>query len=260
MPFLTLNGRRVFYRTLGDGPPVILLHNATSSTQDWRQVMPRLAEAGYQAIAYDRPGFGQSQPVDHWPLDYLHQDREDLVALLDALGFRKAALIGNSDGATISLLTAASYPERVAAVVAESPHMWYEKESLPRGFQHFQETLGADPRFWKLLARAHGDMAQQVIARWQDRWLDPAFSDWDERAALPCIQCPVLVIHGAMDPFFPVEHSRKIAEVLDKSQFVLLQDVGHVPHSEIVFDYTKLVINFLSVVYPFGKSKRVEPS
>ncbi len=250
MPFLSLNGRRVFYRTIGEGPPVILLHNATGSSLDWRLVMPRLAEAGYRAMAYDRPGFGQSQPVEHWPLEYLQQDRADLIAFMDVLGIQQAALIGNSDGATISLLAAASHPERVAAVVAESPHMWYETRSLPRGFQHFQETLGADPRFWKVLERAHGDMAPQVVHRWQERWLDPAFSSWNERSALPRVRCPVLIIHGANDPFFPVEHSQKIAEMLDDVHLVVLENVGHTPHSEIVIDYTKYIISFFSDRYP----------
>ena len=250
MSFLNLNGRRVYYQTSGHGPPVILLHNATGSTRDWRFLAPRLAAAGYQVIAYDRPGFGRSQPVAHWPLDYLHRDRDDLIALMDALGVDKAALIGNSDGATICLLAAAAHPARVAAVVAESPHLWYERESLARGFRRFQEPLGQAPRFIKSLQRAHGDQAEEVIRRWRERWLDPAFFDWDNREALSHIRCPALIIHGGKDPFFPVSHSRAIADALPRSRFLLLPQAGHTPHLEIPDDYARQVLDFLTQVWP----------
>ena len=245
MPFIDLNGRRVHYLTQGDGPAVILLHNATGSTRDWRYLMPRLADAGYRAVAYDRPGFGRSTPVANWPLDYLHQDQDDLFALMDALGVSRAALAGNSDGAAISLLAAAERPQRIAAVVAESPHLWYEQENLAAGFRHFQETLGQDPRFHKSMQQAHGDQAEQVIQRWQNRWLDPAFFGWDERSVLDSVTCPVLVVHGGQDPFFPVSHSRTIADSLPDADFWLLPDVGHTPHLEIPTDYATRVIAFL---------------
>jgi len=250
MPFLNLNDRRVYYQTSGHGPPVILLHNATGSTRDWRFLAPRLARAGYEAIVYDRPGFGRSEPVAHWPLDYLHRDRDDLIALMDALGVERAALVGNSDGATISLLAAAAHPARVAAVVAESPHLWYERESLERGFRRFQETLAQDPRFIKTMQRAHGDHADQVIRRWQERWLDPAFFGWDDRDALTHITCPTLVIHGGLDPFFPISHSRAIADALPDARFLLLPHVGHTPHLEIPDDYARHVLAFLTEVWP----------
>ena len=260
MPFLTLNDRRIHYRSEGEGPPVILLHNATGSMQDWRYLMPRLADAGYRAIAYDRPGFGRSAPLAHWPLDYLRHDRDDLITLMDALSIAEAALLGNSDGATISLLTAASFPQRVILVVAESPHMWYEQESLAQGFQQFNETLAQDPRFIKTMRRAHGEQADEVIRRWQKRWLDPTFFSWDEREALDHIHCPTFIIHGGRDIFFPVSHSREIANSLSDSELLLWPDVGHTPHLERPHEYARHVIKFLNAIrrkheYIFGPDR-----
>ena len=250
MPTLNLNGRRVHYVSAGEGPPIILLHNATGSILDWRFLMPTLTRAGYRVIAYDRPGFGRSEPVAEWPLDYLHQDRDDLLALMDALELPRAALVGNSDGATISLLTAAAIPDRIVAVVAESPHLWYEKKTLLSGFQYFSETLEQDIRFQKAMTQAHGEQAQQVIARWQKRWLDPQFYSWDDSAVLEDITASVLIIHGEEDPFFPVEHSQCVAEKVAKAELVVLQGVGHVPHAEIANAYAKLTLDFLSTTYP----------
>jgi len=248
MPFLNLNDRRIYYHSEGDGPPALLLHNATGSTRDWRYLTPRLAEAGYQAIVYDRPGFGKSDPLAHWPLDYLHRDRDDLIALMDALGLEQAALVGNSDGAAISLLAAAAEPARVALVVAESPHLWYEQESLEQGFQQFRKTLEGDPRFIKTMRRAHGDHADEVIRRWRERWLDPAFSTWNESEVMERIRCPVLIIHGGQDPFFPLSHSQEIANGLQDSDLLLLPDAGHTPHLEKPDEYAYHVIKFLDAI------------
>ena len=245
MSHLQLKGRRVYYEIHGEGPTIILLHNATGSTRDWRFLIPRLVAAGYQVIAYDRPGFGRSDPVPHWPLDYLRQDRDDLIALMETLDVRQAALVGNSDGATISLLAAASGRAGVVLVVAESPHMWYERESLAHGFRRFHETLEQDPRFIKTMRRAHGNRADEVIRRWKERWLDPAFFAWDESEALDAIQCPVLIIHGMQDPFFPVSHSQQIANNLRDATLWLWPEVGHTPHLQRPDVYADHVIQFI---------------
>ena len=65
------------------------------------------------------------------------------------------------------------------------------------------------------LYRDHGESrAPRVKRRWEERWLDPAFQDWDDGAALGGVQCPVLVVHGADDPFWHTEHAEAIVERL----------------------------------------------
>ena len=249
MPFVTIPAEnyRLYYEEQGRGLPVILLHNATGSTRDWRYLMPRLVEAGYRAIAYDRRGFGRSDdlPEPDWPLDYLHTSRDELLALLDALDIESAALVGNSDGATIALLAAAKAPERVALVVAEAPHMWYDRKSLKQGFRHFRDTLEYDNRFIKAMRKAHGVRADEVIRRWKQRWLDPAFFSWNDLDAVTHVKCPVLIIHGEKDVFFPISHSQQISEYLDQVELDIWPDVGHTPHLERPEEYARRIIEFL---------------
>ncbi len=244
---LRVRDYRVYYEEQGSGPALILLHNATGSTRDWRKIAPLLAQQGLRVIAYDRGGFGRSDPwpQPHWSLDYLHHYRDELLAFMDALHLEQAALMGTSDGATIALLAAAASPHRIRSVVAESPHMWYEKRTLIPMFQQFETTIGQDPRFWKAMARAHGERAQEVVARWLNRWGDPAFMDWDEREALSHITCPVLVVHGRRDPFFPLAHSQTIAQALPRARLVVLEDIGHAPHLEAdPHGYARLLMEF----------------
>ncbi len=250
MPFLTLppDGYRLYYEEQGQGPPIILLHSATGSTRDWRRAAPLLAAGGYRVLAYDRRGFGRSDPLPEpdWPLDYLHASRDELFAFLDALGLERVILVGNSDGATIALLAAAAQPERVQAVAAESPHMWYEKSTLLPAFDRFQKTLGADPRFWRAMRWAHGDRAEEVVRRWRRRWTNPAFFAWSDRDALARTRCPVLVMHGEEDAYFPIAHSQEIVRLLPDARLVVYEGVGHVLHLEIVNAYAQDVFEFLS--------------
>ncbi len=253
MPFVTLNDYRLYYEEQGAGPPVILLHNATGSTRDWRKVSPLLVAEGFRVIAYDRRGFGRSDPLAQpdWPLDYLRHSRDELIAFLNSLQLEHVALVGNSDGATIALLAAASHPTRIAGVVAESPHMWYEKESLLPAFAHFQQRMAQSARFWRAMARAHGERAEDVVRRWRTRWLDPSFFTWDERDVLTQITCPVLVLHGRQDIFFPVSHSEQIVRFLKRARFKVFETAGHTPHLEIAIDYTKVILPFLkSLTFP----------
>ncbi len=243
---------RLYYQTWGEGPPLILLHNATGSTRDWRRIAPLLAAGGYRVIAYDRQGFGRSDPLPyaHWPLDYLHHSRDELLALMDALGIEQAALVGHSDGATIALLAAAQAPQRVRAVVAEAPHMWYERETLIPAFEWVKRTLLHDERFWRAMERAHGQRAREVVGRWVHRWTDPAFYGWDERVVLPRVVCPVLVMHGQEDPFFSVEHSEAIARGVENGQLLVFEGVGHVIGGTIVNDYAQQILRFLQTEAP----------
>ena len=235
------------YQQAGAGPDVILLHHATGSLRTWRKQMPVLADR-FRATAYDRAGFGQSSWLDTWPLDYLDQDVSDLIALLDALGIQRAALVGHSDGATIALLAAARHPQRVTGVLAESPHVAVEVPRCPAAIEAFMAELAQSGDLQASLVRNHGNRAQQVVLRWRDRWCDPAFWSWDVSAELAGVRCPVLVVHGAGDPFFSAAHSAMIAE-RTRGDLVVLPGLEHMPHIEAPEHFDPLMNQFLQDLF-----------
>lgn len=243
MPICQLSHTAIHYQQAGAGQDVLLLHHATGSMRTWRKQMPMLAEH-CRATAYDRPGFGQSQWLDRWSPDYLDQDVVDLAALLDALGIDRAWLVGHSDGATIALLAAARHPDRVAGVLAEAPHVAVETPRCPQAIVDFLAELAASPDLQASLARNHGPRAGQVVQRWHERWCDPAFWAWDVSAELALVRCPVLVVHGADDPYFSVNHSAMIAEKT-RGALVVLPGLGHMPHVEAPELFTPLLSQFL---------------
>jgi 3-oxoadipate enol-lactonase len=95
-----------------DRPPILLLHAGIADSRAWDALAPRLVEAGYRVVRYDRRGFGRTVTED---VEF--SNRADLVAVLDALGIGRAALVGNSQGGQIAFDAAIEHPERVAAVV-----------------------------------------------------------------------------------------------------------------------------------------------
>ena len=105
-------GGRLYAVGEGDGPPIVLLHAGVVDSRVWEPFVPLLTDAGYRTIRYDARGFGRSATED---VEFSRVD--DLLAVLDAFGVERAALVGNSQGGQIALDLAVSRPDRVAALV-----------------------------------------------------------------------------------------------------------------------------------------------
>ncbi len=99
----------------GDGPPLVLLHAGWTDRSSWAGVASRLA-GQYRVICYDARGYGASLPPQA-PFSQLG----DLVAVLDAVGVRQAALAGHSGGGGTALGLAVNHPDRVSALVLLAP-------------------------------------------------------------------------------------------------------------------------------------------
>jgi pimeloyl-ACP methyl ester carboxylesterase len=97
----------------GDGPPLLLVHGWPESWYAWRLLMPALAQH-FEVIAVDQRGMGLSdKPVDGYDTGTL---AGDLVALMDALGHERFAVVGHDTGFAISYALAADHPDRVDRV------------------------------------------------------------------------------------------------------------------------------------------------
>jgi pimeloyl-ACP methyl ester carboxylesterase len=103
----------------GKGPPLLLVHGWPENWYAWRHVMPALAK-DFTVVAVDQRGIGLSdKPHDGYDIGTLAQD---LVALMDALGHSRFAVVGHDTGFAISYALAADHPERIERVVlAEIP-------------------------------------------------------------------------------------------------------------------------------------------
>src|SRR5437762_3015510 len=112
MPQQEVNGVRLHYEDVGQGTPVLLLHNAFGTGRSvFDGLIEFLAERRHRVIAPDFRGYGGSRPPGRdYPPDYYQRDMADIAALLKALDTGPVHIAGISDGATVALLLAAEHP------------------------------------------------------------------------------------------------------------------------------------------------------
>ena len=228
----------------GDGEPIVLLHEGLGSVSMWRDFPERLAQAtGREVVAWSRRGHGFSDPLPaKRNPDYMHREADALVGLLDDLDIVRAHYFGHSDGASIALIAAARFPERVATLILEAPHVLVEQvtvDSIAEVKTTFQTTdMG------RKLGRHHAD-GDHTFWRWNDIWLDPRFRDWSIEELLPAIRAPALLIQGRDDEYGTMDQLDRIAAVLPVTRRLELDACGHSPHRDqpqAVLDATKAFI------------------
>jgi 3-oxoadipate enol-lactonase len=93
-----------------DAPPILLVHSAVVNLRSWDAMIPPLVGAGYRVIRYDTRAYGESTTED---VEF--SDRDDLLAVVDSVGARQVAIVGNSRGAMISLDSILQAPDRFVA-------------------------------------------------------------------------------------------------------------------------------------------------
>lgn len=217
-----------------DDPTILLFHDSLGSVELWRGFPEALASAtGLPVMAYDRLGFGRSDPNPcRLGRDFIMDEaRVSVAALRTQLRIDRLIPFGHSVGGAMAIATAAAYPEASAAVITESAQAFVEDRTLA-GIRDAQAQF-ADPGQMARLARYHGDKAQWVLDAWIKTWLGPDFADWTLDGLLAQVRCPVLAMHGDHDEFGSDAHPARIAAMAGgPSSTVFFEDCGHVPHRE----------------------------
>ena len=214
--------------------PIVLLHDSLGCIAVWRDFPERLAVAtGREIIAYDRLGFGQSDPHPHrLSGDFIHAEaRDGFGHVRAALSLDAFIAFGHSVGGGMAVACAAQYPDACRALITVSAQAFVEDRTLA-GIRAAQKAY-AQPALRERLARYHGDKTGWVLSAWIDSWLAPAFADWCLDDDLRGVMCPVLAIHGALDEFGSAAHPARIADLSKGPATVqLMEGTGHMPHRE----------------------------
>ena len=199
------------------------------------------AQAGHRVLVPDLPGFGySSKPTD---IDYTTDFFvESLVGLLDALGVRRCALVGNSLGGGVSIRTALDHPQRVEKLVLMAPGGIEELETymaMPAMASMIENFVGgALDRAG--LRRVLGNLVfdathvtdelveeRYAILQTQPPEVLSRMKIPNMEAELGAIQCPVLAFWGVDDAMVPVSGGRKITSRCRPSRLVEVAECGH---------------------------------
>src|SRR5437868_6830290 len=164
--FVEVNGTQLYYETLGEGHPLVLIHGGYMDRRMWDDQFPIFAER-YRVIRYDVRGFGKS-PLPQMP----YSDIQDLAALLAFLGVKKTYLLGSSLGGIIALdFTLEHHDMDDALILVGSPVPGFPIELLYTEEQLEQQKLRWTP-FEK--ARKERNIPAMVDALMEDPTLVPS--------------------------------------------------------------------------------------
>lgn len=118
---------QVHFRTCGDGPPLILMHQTSTSSLMFVSGLPALAARGVRAIALDTPGYGGSPAPDDVPTMPGYAD--NLLAVLDALGIDRPHILGHHTGAGIAAIHAGRHPDRIDRLIMQGVP-WFDDATV----------------------------------------------------------------------------------------------------------------------------------
>lgn len=213
-------------------PIIVMLHEGLGSISMWKDFPQRVAQAtGCAVLVYSRYGHGKSDRLaEKRSADFMHHEGKIVLPeLLRQFALERPILLGHSDGASIALIYAGAFPERLRALILEAPHVFVEEHGL-RSIAAIR-TLYESTEISTKLARYH-DHVDEVFYGWNDIWLDPRFREWNIEEYLGAITCPTLVIQGENDEYGTFAQVQAIQRRVPGTQTVILPSCRHSPHRE----------------------------
>jgi pimeloyl-ACP methyl ester carboxylesterase len=250
---------QIHYRIEGDGEPLLLLHAAVSSSNEFSRVIPFMSKY-YRVIAMDYLGHGESDPA---PYQYQMIDHaRTAISFLDSLGIKKANILGKNAGANVAAELAINWPERVNRLVLSSAGYFPEASegivmSGHPDFKSFTSRVEIKPdgshlmEWWRRAGfwEAPIDILEErtleyIKAGPRGEEIHWASGKYDVKRRLPLINCPTLVLSGTLDPFYPV--AEKIKKLLPGGKLTVIAS-GSIYVTRIMpEEYAEAVLNFLN--------------
>ncbi|OLB09134.1 MAG: hypothetical protein AUH06_00495 [Gemmatimonadetes bacterium 13_2_20CM_69_27] len=245
----------------GDGPPILLVHGFPFDRTMWRHQLAALPR--WKRIAPDLRGAGASSAAAAGDGASVTRYADDLVAILDALGVRTAAVCGLSLGGYVTFELLRRHADRVSAVLLvdtkhepDAPATKRERDELAALTERDGPEALVSRLLPKLLApETQSEVAEQVreMAR---RWSVPglvgalqALRDRpDSTETLRQIRVPTLVLAGSEDQISPPAGARAMAALIPNAQFHVVPAAGHLAPLEQPLATTRVIADFLETL------------
>jgi pimeloyl-ACP methyl ester carboxylesterase len=262
--FLSVEGARVRYVDVGEGPPVVLLHGFASSIENWITVMPKLVKE-HRVIAIDLKGFGWTdRPVgDYTPL----AQAKLLKAVLDERGVKEPiSLVAHSYGSSVALAYALEFPQAVDRIALYDA--WVYEEQLPSMF-HMARAQGIGELLYGLFYSERYEerltlgfynpdyVTQQLVDDVERAFERPGtrygaleavrgmrFDEMSDRYRT--ITVPTLLLWGREDIVTPVSIGEKLVRALPNAKLNVYPRCGHFPMIEASSESTRDLKAFLA--------------
>ena len=273
----------IAYQVTGDGPFDLVFVVGFVSHLELATRMPSFAPflerlASFcRLIRFDKRGTGMSDRVTGAPS--LETRMDDVRAVMDAVGSKRAAFYGLSEGAAMSILFAATYPERVAALVLRSAfprRMWAPDYPWGSTEEEFRRQVNRDLRMFG--PREDAEKAVSELGNFEADELS-AFLDYlrygaspgaveelhrmnkeiDVRAVLPSVHVPTLIMRGSEDQMVAPEVAQYMASRIPRAEAIEIPGIGHLSFASTPDPIGDEIQRFTREVWESGGWDEVEP-
>jgi class 3 adenylate cyclase len=242
-------GCSIAYQVIGDGPDLLFVPGLVThldlqwSDPAFADALRRLASFS-RLIIFDHRGVGLSDRVPGVPR--LQERVDDMTAVLDAVGSKRAALLGHCNGGPASVLFAAEQPSRVSSIVLcatfakgrpDAGHPGaLPPQALTRAMDAIDHWGEGRSQLLHISSVATGPWHKRMYASFERAAVSPGMAragllstlEIDVTDVLPLVRAPTLVIHSR-DDFMTVEAARYIADNIPGAQFVEIAGPDHMP-------------------------------
>jgi pimeloyl-ACP methyl ester carboxylesterase len=253
---VVVEGHAMHYNALGpaDGTVVVLVHGLGGRAEDWRELAPYIARAGYRVYMPDLFGYGRSEQ----PADFSYSVPDEaaaVVGFLDALGLKQVDLGGWSMGGWIVQRVAGDHPERIRRLMLFDSAGIYEKPAWDTAL--FTPASAQDLNQLDALLMPHPPRVPAFVARdilremHKNAWvihraLATMLTGKDSTdALLPQLKMPVLVAWGAEDHITPLSQGETIHRLVPQSELDVFPACGHLAPGQCTEQMGPKVVDFL---------------
>jgi class 3 adenylate cyclase len=282
--YVDSEGGAVAYQVVGDGPDLVYVPNWLSNIEiQWDEpsyghFLQQVASFS-RLISFDKRGSGLSEQISLNALPTLEQWMDDILAVMDAVGSERAALVGCDIGGMLSMLFAASYPERTSHLVLVDTSARLRRDddypigipsaNLERFHAILEEGFGdpdepgwlsfvapdasKDPRFsawFSRMERLTGTPRFAAAMSWTS-------AEWDLRPVLGSIRVPTLVLHHQSTRNVRPDHGRYLAEHIEGARYLDLPGADALIYREDVDITLSEIRAFVTGVRQAPESDRV---
>lgn len=253
-----VDGLRIAYQRLGDGPPVVLLHGGLADHREWAGQLELAGDL--TLVAWDAPGCGRSSEP---PASFRMPDYAAVAAgFVAAIGLERPHVVGVSFGATLALALHRHDPSLPRSLVLASPYAGWAGSLPPEVVaERLSSSLLALDRGTVALAKgfletlfgehAAPERVESTREMLEDvhpvgaRAMLHAMAECDLRDVLGEIDTPTLIVHGAEDVRSPTPVVQAVHEAIPGSSLRVLPGVGHACNIEAPAAFNAAVRSFV---------------
>ncbi len=271
----------IAYQCFGDGPTNLVIVPGWVSNIEWQWEDPGYAHflrrlgAFSRVLTFDKRGTGLSDRLREDELPGLETRMDDLRAVMDDAGLERATLLGFSEGGSMSVLFAATYPERTTGLLLcgafarftrsddypwaatleqhrAAMALYREKWGAPIGLKTFCPSLASDERFrswWATFLRLGASPAAAIA-------LYRMNVEIDVRQTLSSVSVPTRVLHRSGDLLIPIENGRYLAEHIPGARLVELPGEDHFFWAGDAESVLREIESFLTGIEPARQAQR----